>query len=144
MGAVPGSGTLEKGNLALMKRKKLVSTALLGLAASVGMAFPAAANAEPIDLGESIRVCLVAYEAAGDWSDIDTLNDCIDEAVVLYLADMATEQSIVEDAAMGTPSVDDVVVETSTDGGNNTAELGAACGDGSVNTGILGSAGCSN
>lgn len=124
-----------------MKRRKLMSTAVLGLAASVGVAFPAAANTAPIDLGESIRVCLVAYEAAGDWSAVDTLNDCIDEAVARFLVTKGTtEQSTVEDAAMDTPTAG-AVVETTTDGAINTAELGSACGDGSVNTGILGSAG---
>lgn len=120
-----------------MRRKKLVSTALLGLAASVSVAFPPAANAEPIDLGESIRACLVAYEAAGDWSGVDTLNDCIEDAVARFRAEVAIEQSTVEDAVIETPTVDDAVVDTPSDGGINTAELGSACGDGSLNTGIL-------
>lgn len=125
-----------------MKRKNLLSTALLGLVVSAGVAFPAAVSAEPIALGESLRLCLVDYEPAGDGFDIDTLNACIHDAVALFLAEATTEQSTVENATTDTATVAEAVMETTTDGGINTAALESACGEGSVNTGILGSASC--
>jgi len=50
---------------------------------------------------------------------------------------VALSQGTTDDATINT-----AILGTATDGGVNTAILGSACGHGSLNTGILGSAGC--
>ena len=111
--------------------RKLALTALLGLATSAGVAFPTAALAAPVDLGAAIRACVNTYEA-DDVVDVDGLNACIDDAVAASLAEGTSDDATINTGILG----------TATDGGVNTAVLGSACGDGSSNSGILGSAGC--
>jgi len=111
--------------------RKLVFTALLGLATAAGAAFPVVAHAEAVDLGTAIGACVDTYQA-GDATDVDALDACIDAAVARAVADDTTDDATVNTGLLG----------SATDGGVNTAILGSACGEGSVNTGILGSAGC--
>ncbi len=111
--------------------RKLVFTALLGLATSAGAAFPAAAHAEPIDLGAAMRSCASSYLTV-DAPDNDAFNSCVDGAVAVALSEGSSDDATINTGILG----------TATDGGVNTAILGSACGDGSLNTGILGSAGC--
>jgi hypothetical protein len=111
--------------------RKLIFTALLGLATSAGAAFPAAAHADPIDLGAAITACVSTYQL-GAVFDADAFNACVDNAVATAVADGTSDGASINTAILG----------SATDGGVNTAILGSACGDGSLNTGILGSAGC--
>ncbi len=124
--------------------RKLVFTALLGLATSVGAAFPAAAHAEPIDLGAAMRSCSSTYLTV-DAPDNDGFDSCVDRAVSVALSEGMTDDATINTGTLGTATdggVNTAILGTATDGGVNTAILGSACGDGSLNTGILGSAGC--
>jgi len=111
--------------------RKLVFTALLGMATSAGAAFPAAAHAEPIDLGVAMRACASTYLTVGA-PDNYAFDSCVDRAVAVALSEGTIDNATINTGILG----------TATDGGVNTAILGSACGDGSLNTGILGSAGC--
>jgi len=111
--------------------RKLVFTAMLGLATSAGAAFPVAAHARPIDLGAALRSCSRTYLTA-DAPDNDAFDTCVDRAVSVGVSEGTTDDATINTAILG----------TATDGGVNTGILGSACGDGSFNSAILGSAGC--
>jgi hypothetical protein len=89
--------------------KKLVFAALVGLATSGGAAFPAAAHAEPIDLGAAISTCVQTY-LAGDVSDVVTLNACIDDAIRVALAEGTTDGATINTEILGTAT--DATVNT--------------------------------
>jgi len=117
--------------------RKFVSTALLGLATTAGVLLPTAAHATVADLGDRIDACVAGYDSSAAGA-VDALDRCIDDAIAGFRADDST--TVV--APVSGESGNTGIFGNASDGGVNTGILGNACGEGSFNSGILGSAGC--